>query len=72
MDNGWWVVLGVLAFVFLYNLGLILSALRSRQNNMHLLFGKGLTEMLNPWKAEDEALDDLHEKVQALMREKNE
>ncbi|MGD8621166.1 MAG: hypothetical protein PVH60_04370 [Anaerolineales bacterium] len=72
MDDGWWIVFGVLGFVLLFNLGLIFSALRYRKSNPDPLFGKSISDLLNPWKAEDEALDDLHNKIQALTGEDHE
>jgi hypothetical protein len=72
MDDGWWIVLGVLAFALILNLGLVLSALRYRKANPPPIFGKGIGELFNPWREEDEALKDLQEKVDALKRHGNE
>lgn len=66
MDDGWLIVCGVLAFVILLNAGLIASAIRHQRSNPKPIFGKGFTELLNPWRDEDQALEDLHEEVQAL------
>jgi hypothetical protein len=72
MDDGWLIVFGVLAFVLLLNLGLILTALRHRGTNPNPMIRKSLADMLNPWKEEDQALDDLHKKVESLTRRDNE
>ena len=66
MDDGWLIICGVLAFVILLNAGLIASAIRYQRSNPKPIFGKGLTELLNPWKDEEKALEDLHEEVQSL------
>mgnify|MGYP001119410674 CR=1 FL=1 len=68
MDEGWWIVLGVLAFALILNLGMVLSALRYRNSNPKPIFGESIGDLLNPWKDEDQALEELHKKVDALKR----
>lgn len=72
MDNGWWIVCGVLAIVILVNVGLMVSAIRYRRSNPEPIFGKGFSELLTPWKDEAQALKDLHEDVQALKENRDE
>jgi hypothetical protein len=68
MDDGWWIVFGVLAFVLLLNAGLVLTALRYRKSSPRPIFGESIRDLLNPWKDEDQALDELHEEVDKLKR----
>jgi hypothetical protein len=68
MNNGLWIVCGVLVFVILLNLGLVISAIRYRKSNPQPLLGKSISELLNPWKEEDEALNDLHRQVESLTK----
>ncbi len=65
VDRGWAIVCGVLLIVGLFNLGLVLSVLRSRDRRRPFLSGS-LSEMLNPWQKEEDALDRLHEEVTRL------
>jgi hypothetical protein len=64
-DRGWLIVCGVLLVVGLFNLGLVLSVLRNRGRREPYLQGS-LSDLLNPWKKEDEALDQLHRQVKKL------
>lgn len=66
MDEGWLIVVGVLAFVILLNAGIILSAIRYREANPRPLFGEGVGDFLNPWRKENQDLEELHDKVDAL------
>ena len=65
-DNGLLIVIGVVALVVLFNIGLALSFLRNRGKGQMILFRDTLKEMVNPWKDEDEALSELREKVADL------
>lgn len=67
MDRGWWIICGVLFVIGFFNLGLALSVLRSR-GRQEGFFSGSLSDMLNPWKEEDKALQTLHESVQALTK----
>lgn len=71
MDKGWWIVCGVLTFVIFLNLGLVFSALRYRKSNPQPIFGKSIAEMLNPWKDEDQALEELEQQVKTLTRKED-
>ena len=66
IDRGWTIVCGVLLVVGLFNLGLILSVLRNRGRQTPFLRGS-LSEMLNPWKQEDNDLALLHDEVSRLV-----
>jgi hypothetical protein len=65
IDSGWLIILGVLFFVGLFNIGLMLNVLRNRGRQEPFLRGS-LADLLNPWKKEDEALDQLHREVEKL------
>jgi hypothetical protein len=65
-NNGLLIVIGVIALVILFNIGLALSFLRNRGRGQIVLFRDTLRDMLNPWKDEDEALSELREKVANL------
>jgi uncharacterized protein YlxW (UPF0749 family) len=65
VDQGWLIIFGVLFFVGLLNIGLMLSALRNRDRSEPYLRGS-LSELLDPWKKENEALDQLHREVEKL------
>ncbi len=65
LEQGWLIVCGVLFFVGLFNLGLFLTALRSRGRRDPFLSGS-IAELINPWKKEDESLDQLHRQVGKL------
>jgi uncharacterized protein YlxW (UPF0749 family) len=65
VDRGWLIIFGVLLFVGLLNFGLMLSALRNRERREPYL-RDSLSELLNPWKKENEALDQLHREVEKL------
>ncbi len=67
MDRGWLIICGVLIVVGLFNLGLALSVLRNR-GRREGYFAGSLSDMFNPWKEEDEALQTLHETVQTLVK----
>jgi hypothetical protein len=65
-NSGLLIVIGVIALVILFNIGLALSFLRNRGKGQIVLFRDTLRDMLNPWKDEDEALSELREKVANL------
>ncbi len=65
-DNGLLIVIGILALVVLFNVGLALSFLRNRGTKQLFQFQDTLKKMANPWKEEDEALSELREKVANL------
>lgn len=65
IDQGWLIIFGVLLFVGLLNFGLMLSALRNRDRSEPYL-RRSLSDYLNPWKKENEALDQLHREVEKL------
>ncbi|TET32443.1 MAG: hypothetical protein E3J69_08960 [Anaerolineales bacterium] len=64
--NGWLIVIAILAFVILINVGLALGAIRRMKMKPKGIFQESLGEMLNPWKKEDEALDELRQRVDEL------
>ena len=64
--NGWLIVITILAFVILINIGLALGAIRRMKMKPKGIFRESLGEMLNPWKKEDEALDELRQRVDEL------
>jgi hypothetical protein len=66
VDNGWWIICGVLAFVLLLNLGIALSAMQYRKSKQMPIIGKSISEILTPWKDEDQALEDLHRQIEVL------
>ena len=66
MDKGWTIVCGVLTLVLLINAGLLVSALRYRKLDSKPFIQFKFSDLLNPWKDEDQALEDLHEEVEAL------
>lgn len=72
MSDGWWVVIAVTAVVLFSNLGLMISALRKRNSRPDPPFTGGLGDMLNPWKAEDESLENLRRGVEALEQKSDE
>lgn len=65
LDNGGLIVCGVLFFVAVFNLGLMLSVLRNRGRQQPFLHGS-LSDLLNPWKKEDESLEKLSQQVRDL------
>lgn len=65
-DSGLLIVIGVVALVVLFNIGLALSFLRNRGTRQIIMFQDTLKKMANPWKEEDEALSELREKVSSL------
>ena len=65
-NNGLLIVIGVVALVVLFNVGLALSFLRNRGKGQIILFRDTLKKMANPWKDEEEALSELREKVANL------
>jgi hypothetical protein len=72
VSDGWWVVIAVTAIVLLSNLGLMISALRRRNSGSAPPFKGSIGDMLNPWKAEDESLENLRKGVEALERKSDE
>jgi hypothetical protein len=65
-NNGWLIVIAILAFVILFNIGLALSFIRRMKSKPEGIFRDSISEMLNPWKKEDEALDELRQRVDDL------
>jgi hypothetical protein len=65
LNEGWWIVCGVLLVVGIFNLGLALSVLRNRGRKKPYLEGS-ISELLFPWKQEDKALEELHQQVKDL------
>jgi len=65
LDKGWWIVCGVLLVVGLFNLGLALSVLRNRGRKKPYLDGS-ISDLLFPWKQEDDTLAKLHQQVKNL------
>jgi hypothetical protein len=66
LDRGWLIICGVLLVIGLFNLGLALSVLRNRGRREAYIRGS-LSDLLNPWKEEDEDLDQLHQRVMKLQ-----
>ncbi len=62
-NNGWLIVIAILSFVILLNIGLALSFIRRMKSKPEAVFRDSISEMLNPWKKEDEALEELHQRV---------
>ncbi len=65
-SNGLLIVFAILAFVILINIGLALSFLRRTKSKPKAIFRESIGEMLNPWKKEDEALEELRQRVDDL------
>jgi hypothetical protein len=65
-NSGILIVLGVVALVILFNVGLALSFLRNRGKGQIFLFRDTLRKLVNPWKDEDEALSELRKRVAHL------
>jgi Mn-containing catalase len=65
-DNGLLIVIGVVALVVLFNIGLALSFLRNRSTRQIIMFQDTLKKITNPWKEEDEALSELRDMVSNL------
>jgi len=65
-NNGWLIVIAILAFVILINIGLALSFIRRMKSKPKAVFRDSINEMLNPWKKEDEALEELRQRVDDL------
>ena len=63
---GWVIVVVVLAFVLLFNIGLASSAFRQQPRKGGLFRGKTFSEMINPWHEEDQSLEKLRREVEAL------
>ena len=65
-ENGWIVVLIILGIVVLFNLGMFAQALNSRGRNSDWL--KNIRgSMDQPFKKEDESLDELRKRVEDLQ-----
>ncbi len=62
-NNGWLIVIAILAFVILFNIGLALNFIRRMKSKPEGIFRDSISEMLNPWKKEDEALEEMHQRV---------
>jgi hypothetical protein len=65
-NSGILIVLGVVALVILFNVGIALSFLRGRGKGQIFLFRNSLQKLANPWKDEDEALTELRKRVSHL------
>ena len=65
LDKGWLIVCGVLVVVGTLNLGLMLSVLRNR-GRQQPYFPGSLSDLLNPWKQEEESLEKLSQQVKDL------
>ena len=65
---GWVIVVVVLVFVLLFNIGLASSALRQQPRKGGLFRGKTLSEMMNPWHEEDQSLAKLRREVEELEK----
>ena len=61
--NGPLIVIAILAFVILINIGLVFGFLRRTKSKPKMVFRESIGEMLNPWKKEDAALEELHQRV---------
>jgi hypothetical protein len=59
LEDGWLIVCGALIIVALFNIGLVLPILRGRGK----IFHGSLRDIRFPWRAEEEAIDLLHEQV---------
>jgi hypothetical protein len=65
-ENGWIIVLVIIGIVILFNLGMIVQALNSRgRNSDWLKHMRG--SMDQPFKKEDESLDELRKRVEDLQ-----
>ncbi len=64
--NGWLIVITILVFVILINIGLALSFIRRMKSRPKGVFRESIGEMINPWKKEDEALEELRQRVDDL------
>jgi len=65
-SNGWLIVIAILTFVILINVGLALGFIRRMKSKPKAVFRESIGEMLNPWKKEDEALEELRQRVDDL------
>jgi hypothetical protein len=65
--NGWFIVLAILGFVILINVSLAVGFIRRMKSKPKPLFRESLREMVNPWKEEDAALEELRVQVDALI-----
>ena len=65
-NSGLLVVIGVIALVILFNVGIALSFLRNRGKGQIILFRDSLQKLVNPWKEEDESLSELRKRVAHL------
>ena len=65
-NNGWLIVIAILTFVILINIGLALGFIRRMKLKPKGVFRESICEMLNPWKKEDEALEELRQRVDDL------
>lgn len=65
-NNGWLIVIAILALVILSNIGIALSFIRRMKSKQKGIFHEPIVDMLNPWKKEDEALEELRQRVEAL------
>jgi len=64
--NGWFIVLAILGFVILINVGLAAGFIRRMKSKPKAVFRESISEMVNPWKKEDEALEELRQRVNDL------
>lgn len=66
---GWVIVVIVLTLVLLFNIGIASSALRRQPRKDGLFRGKTFSEMINPWRDEDQSLAQLRREVEALSKD---
>lgn len=65
-NNGWLIVIAILAFVILVNISFVFSFIRRMKSKQKGIFHEPIVDLLNPWKKEDEALEELHQRVEDL------
>lgn len=65
-DSGILIVLGVVALVILFNVGLALPFLRDIGKGQTIHFRTTFRKLVDPWKDEDEALSELRKRVAHL------
>lgn len=65
----WVIALIVIILVLAFNFSLAWGALRAKPRKAGLFGGRSFGEMLNPWREEDRALDELRRQVEELSPE---
>lgn len=63
IEDGWVIVCGALIVVALFNIGLALPFLRGRGK----IILSSLRDIRSPWRAEEEAMSELHERVRKFQ-----